>query len=158
MAAAVISLYNHGLFIAEPTMPDIIKTTPWPRCALLLLNSLLGLQIIVGCAARVTSGQAPDYAASPQCADGVFHNQPGFSGMAGAGSWQAGLCTLFRRKVGKVPEDVIPVQPLSAQTLNGLSDSANHVIRLGHSSVLLKLQSKYSHFIPGARRSMPSPD
>lgn len=56
-------------------MPDIIKTTPWPRRALLLLSSLLGLQIIAGCAARVTPAQAPDYAASPQYAGGVFHNQ-----------------------------------------------------------------------------------
>jgi L-ascorbate metabolism protein UlaG (beta-lactamase superfamily) len=73
----------------------------------------------------------------------VFHNPEGFPGLSGAGNWRAGLRTLFRSKVDTVPAAAIPVRQLSAQVLDALDDHANHLVRLGHSSLLLKLQGKY---------------
>jgi L-ascorbate metabolism protein UlaG (beta-lactamase superfamily) len=108
-----------------------------------VIRSLLGLPLLVGCAAGSASHDAAPYAASAQFADGVFHNQDGFTGMAGAGSWMAGLRTLLRAKVGTVPATPVPVRQLSAQLLKDLGDDANHVIRLGHASLLLKLQGRY---------------
>lgn len=97
----------------------------------------------MGCAVGTASRDAPPTATSAPFANGVFHNQDGFPGMAGAGSWTAGLRTLLRAKVDTVPATPIPVRPLSAQALRDLGDDANHVIRLGHSSLLLKLQGRY---------------
>ncbi|MGZ7244366.1 hypothetical protein ACXWOQ_09750, partial [Streptococcus pyogenes] len=37
----------------------------------------------------------------------------------------------------------IPVRPLTAAQLDALDPAANHVVRLGHSSHLLKLQGRY---------------
>ena len=44
---------------------------------------------------------------------------------------------------GATPVDPIPVRKLTRAALDALDDSANHVIRLGHSSHLLKLRGKY---------------
>lgn len=107
-----------------------------------LLRSVLGVPLLAGC--TLNSLPAPDspYAASAQYADGVFHNQDGFPGLAGAGNWRAGLRTLFRTKVDTMPTTPIPVRQLSAQDVDDLSGNANHLIRLGHSSLLLKLQGQ----------------
>jgi L-ascorbate metabolism protein UlaG (beta-lactamase superfamily) len=107
------------------------------------IRSVLGLPLLVGCAVSSAPQDTAPYATSAQFANGVFHNQDGFAGMAGAGSWMAGLRTLVRAKVDTVPRTPVPVQHLSAQILNDLGDDANHVIRLGHSSLLLKLHGKY---------------
>lgn len=108
-----------------------------------LLLSLLGAPLLAGCTVSGISAAGSPYAASTQYADGVFHNQDGASAPAGAGNWLAGLRTLFRAKVDTVPTTAIPVRQLSAQVMNELSDNANHLIRLGHSSLLLKLQGRY---------------
>lgn len=108
-----------------------------------LTRSLLGLPLLMGWAVSSPAHDAAQYATSAQFADGIFHNQDGFPGMAGAGSWMAGLRTLLRAKVDTVPTAPVPVRRLSAQILDDLSGDANHVIRLGHSSLLLKLQGKY---------------
>ena len=42
-----------------------------------------------------------------------------------------------------MPVDPIPVRPLTARALDALDPAANHMIRLGHSSHLLKLRGKY---------------
>ena len=44
---------------------------------------------------------------------------------------------------GTVPVDPIPVRQVDRATLDALDVSGNHVIRLGHSSHLLKLRGKY---------------
>ncbi|RYF42366.1 MAG: MBL fold metallo-hydrolase, partial [Comamonadaceae bacterium] len=44
---------------------------------------------------------------------------------------------------GTVPVDAVPVLPLTRAGLDALDPAANHVIRLGHSSHLLKLRGKY---------------
>jgi L-ascorbate metabolism protein UlaG (beta-lactamase superfamily) len=46
-------------------------------------------------------------------------------------------------KVGTVPIDAIPLQTITRESLDALDPKLNHVIRLGHSSHLLKLQGKY---------------
>lgn len=46
-------------------------------------------------------------------------------------------------KEGTVPIDPVPVRLLDRATLDALDANANHVIRLGHSSHLLKLRGKY---------------
>ena len=108
-----------------------------------LLLGLLGVPLLAGCTVSGVPAPGSPYAASPQFADGVFHNQDGASAPAGAGNWLAGLRTLFRAKVDTVPATAIPVRQLSAQVMDDLSDNANHLIRLGHSSLLLKLQGRY---------------
>ena len=108
-----------------------------------LLLNMLGILLLAGCAfSDITVAQSP-YAASVQYANGVFHNQEGSPSPIGAGNWLAGLRTLLRAKVDTVPTTAIPVRRLSAQDLNDLSDNANHLVRLGHSSLLLKLQGRY---------------
>ena len=54
-----------------------------------------------------------------------------------------GIWTLRGEKEGTVPVDPIPVRTLDAAQLDALDPAANHVIRLGHSSHLLKLRGKY---------------
>lgn len=46
-------------------------------------------------------------------------------------------------KEGTVPVDPVPVRLLDRATLDALDPDANHVVRLGHSSHLLKLRGKY---------------
>ena len=50
---------------------------------------------------------------------------------------------LFGTKVGTVPVDAIPVQTLTRAQLDALPGDAMHVVRLGHSSHLLKLAGRY---------------
>ena len=50
---------------------------------------------------------------------------------------------LTETKVGTMPVDPIPVRPLTRAALDALDASGNHVVRLGHSSHLLKLRGKY---------------
>lgn len=50
---------------------------------------------------------------------------------------------LTEAKVGTVPIDPIPLQTITRESLDALDPKLNHVIRLGHSSHLLKLQGKY---------------
>jgi L-ascorbate metabolism protein UlaG (beta-lactamase superfamily) len=105
-------------------------------------RSVLGLPLLAGCTFSGAHVPESPYAASAQYADGVFHNQDGVPGLAGAGNWQAGLRTLFRTKVDTVPRTAIPVRQLTKQVLDDLDGNANHLVRLGHSSLLLMLQGK----------------
>ena len=42
-----------------------------------------------------------------------------------------------------MPVDPIPVRPLTTDQLDALDSEANHLVRLGHSSHLLKLRGKF---------------
>ena len=76
---------------------------------------------------------------------------------------------LTETKVDSVPVDPVPVRPIDRAALEALDPAANHVVRLGHSSHLLKLQGKYWLIDPvfsqrispvqwaGPRRFHPSP-
>lgn len=47
------------------------------------------------------------------------------------------------KKVDTTPDIAIPVQPISQADLNALSDDTLHVVKLGHSSILLKVYGEY---------------
>lgn len=100
-------------------------------CSLLLLGCVSG------------SDLNARYAHSPQLKDGVFANPPNPDTPPGAGTWTIWSRFVFASKVGTVPVDPIPVRPLTTAQLEALDVQANHVVRLGHSSHLLKLQGKF---------------
>ena len=109
---------------------------------------LLPALLLVGCAAALagcaTSGDCDArYAGSPQRQGCLFANAPNPQAKASAGTWTIWSRFLFDTKVGTVPVDPIPVQPLSTAQLEALAPQANHVVRLGHSSHLLKLGGGY---------------
>ncbi|MDN3922357.1 MBL fold metallo-hydrolase [Roseateles violae] len=87
-------------------------------------------------------GSSP-YAGSPQFKDGLFANPPNPQTPPGAGSWTIWSRFIFGSKVGTVPVDAIPVRPLSGAQLQALDPQRNHLMRLGHSSHLLKLQGRF---------------
>lgn len=85
------------------------------------------------------------YAASPQfvASECRFRNPPNPHAKPHRSTWAIWSRVFFETKVGTVPEDAIPVRTLSRAALDALDPSANHVIRLGHSSHLLKLRGKW---------------
>ena len=76
--------------------------------------------------------------------DGVFRNLPN---AALEPKQQNPLKIMWRvlteTKMGTVPVDPIPLQKFTRESLDALDPKLNHVVRLGHSSHLLKLQGKY---------------
>ncbi|HSW07473.1 MBL fold metallo-hydrolase [Aquabacterium sp.] len=95
-----------------------------------------------GCA---TGGACdPRLSASPQLgADCRFQNLPNPQALPAQGSWTIWSRFLFADKQGTVPVDAIPVRRLDRAALDALDPAANHVVRLGHSSHLLKLRGRY---------------
>lgn len=85
----------------------------------------------------------PAYANSPQYKNCLFANPPNPDTPQGAGTWTIWSRFIFASKQGTVPVDPVPVQPLTPAALQALDAQANHVVRLGHSSHLLKLQGKF---------------
>lgn len=87
----------------------------------------------------------PRYARSPQfvAADCTFQNPPNPQARQPRTTWEIWSRLLTEKKVGTVPVDPIPVRPLTPAALQALDPGANHVMRLGHSSHLLKLRGKY---------------
>jgi L-ascorbate metabolism protein UlaG (beta-lactamase superfamily) len=87
----------------------------------------------------------PQYASSPQfsAADCTFRNPPNPDLKPQRSSREIWMRILTEKKVGTVPQEPIPVRPLDRAALDRLDPAANHVIRLGHSSHLLKLRGKY---------------
>jgi L-ascorbate metabolism protein UlaG (beta-lactamase superfamily) len=108
-------------------------------------SSRLGLVLatlpLAGCSG---SGDCSSpYAGSPQFQGCLFANPPNPSTPPGASAWANWTRFLFAKKVGTVPVDPIPVRPLTAAQLDALDARANHLVRLGHSSHLLKLQGRF---------------
>jgi L-ascorbate metabolism protein UlaG (beta-lactamase superfamily) len=83
--------------------------------------------------------------ASPQFSpDGcVFENTVNPHAKPSQPTWKIWSRFLGPMPPGTVPVDAIPVRALTRAALDALDDSANHVVRLGHSSHLLKLQGRY---------------
>ena len=110
--------------------------------------------LIAGCASGSGDCESP-YAASRQYLGCTFHNPPNPDAAPSAGGWKIWTRFLFGEKVDTVPVDPIPVQALTRPQLDALDDQANHVVRIGHSSHLLKLRGKYWLIDPvfGARAS-----
>ncbi len=98
--------------------------------------------LLAGCAGPVGQCESP-YAASPQFKDCGFRNPPNPLTPPSAGTWTIWSRFLFADKVGTVPIDPIPVRLVTPAQLEALDPQANHVIRLGHSSHLLKLRGKF---------------
>jgi L-ascorbate metabolism protein UlaG (beta-lactamase superfamily) len=105
------------------------------------LALLAGLAFLAGCASR--SDCSAPYAASPQFQNCLFANPPNPATPPGASGWAIWSRFLFSGKVGTVPVDAIPVRPLTTAQLDALDPEANHLVRLGHSSHLLKLRGKF---------------
>ena len=83
------------------------------------------------------------YAASPQFKGCNFQNPPNPDALPSAGTWKIWSRFLVGDKVNTVPIDPIPVRPLTTAQLDALDPLANHIVRLGHSSHLLKLRGKF---------------
>ncbi|RYF81696.1 MAG: MBL fold metallo-hydrolase [Comamonadaceae bacterium] len=105
-----------------------------------VLCLMLGLNL-TGCASAQPAVVA---APSPQLGpDGNYRNPPNPSARATQGALRIWSRFFLESKKGTVPVDPIPVQPLTRAQLDALPDDANHLVRLGHSSHLLKLHGKY---------------
>ena len=111
------------------------------RLAACLLTAVLGL-LATGCA---TGNECdPRYAASPQIGGECrFRNMPNPQALPSESGWKIWSRFLTATKEGTVPVDPIPVRKLDRAALDALDPVANHVVRLGHSSHLLKLHGKY---------------
>ncbi|KQW50801.1 MULTISPECIES: MBL fold metallo-hydrolase [unclassified Roseateles] len=107
----------------------------------LRLILVASLALIASCASK--SNCSAPYANSPQLQNCLFANPPNPDTPPGASGWSIWTRFLFSNKVGTVPVDAIPVRQLTTAQLAALDASANHVVRLGHSSHLLKLQGKF---------------
>lgn len=95
-----------------------------------------------GCAA--VAGCESDFADSPQFGSGCnFHNIPNPDAKPSQGGFMSWARFLLGSKQGTVPVDQIPVHKLDRAALEALDPNANHVVRLGHSSHLLKLKGSY---------------
>ena len=96
-----------------------------------------------GCATTAPACPAP-MAASPQ-ADGAcgFKNLPNARVQPTKDQWTIWSRFLTESKVGTVPIDPIPMRRLDLAALEALDPAAVHIIRLGHSSHLLKLRGRY---------------
>lgn len=83
-------------------------------------------------------------AASPQATPHCeFQNLPNPDLKPSEGMLRIWTRFFFESKAGTVPIDPIPVRPVTRSSLEALDAAANHVIRLGHSSHLLKLRGRY---------------
>jgi len=86
-----------------------------------------------------------DLARSPQYVvqEHRFQNLPNPHAKPNQSTWDIWSRFFFAAKEGTVPVDPIPVRMLDKAALDALDNDANHIIRLGHSSHLLKLRGKW---------------
>jgi L-ascorbate metabolism protein UlaG (beta-lactamase superfamily) len=120
-------------------MHKLMKPLRWLAGSL----ALTGAGIVMLNANIVASVDATTLTDASRYQDGKFHNVQAFE--------QPGLLkTLAIAKryftepaVDKVPAKTIPLQPLSRQQLDALPDNDVHFVKLGHSSVLLKVYGEY---------------
>jgi L-ascorbate metabolism protein UlaG (beta-lactamase superfamily) len=107
-------------------------------CLVPLFSALLPM----GAAAQECDAR---YAESPQfaAAECKFENPPNPQAKPHRSSWDIWMRFIVAKKEGTVPVDPIPVRKLDRTALNALDTASNHIIRLGHSSHLLKLRGKW---------------
>ena len=97
-------------------------------------------------ASACTTGQPcePRAAASPQTSsDCHFRNLPNPDALPTQSGWKIWSRFFTATKQGTVPVDPIPLRRLDRAQLEALDPAANHLIRLGHSSQLLKLRGRF---------------
>ena len=97
--------------------------------------------LLAGCSSN--SGCEARYDASPQFKGCTFQNMDNPDVLPNQSGWKIWTRFFFETKTDSVPTDAIPVKPLTPAALEALDAQANHVVRLGHSSHLLKLRGKY---------------
>lgn len=85
------------------------------------------------------------YASSPQFAASECRFQNASNGQVSPqrSAWEIWMRFVLEKKNGTVPIDPIPVRTLDRAALDALDATSVHVIRLGHSSHLLKLRGAY---------------
>jgi L-ascorbate metabolism protein UlaG (beta-lactamase superfamily) len=109
------------------------------RCA-----ALAGLAVLAmgSCAAAPA---CPERVASSPQSDGAcgFKNPPNPQALPSQGTWAIWTRFFSEDKKNTVPVDPIPVHQFDRAALEALDPSAVHIIRLGHSSHLLKLRGRY---------------
>lgn len=101
--------------------------------------AIAALLVLAGC---TVAGGGP-HPKSDHYDGTVFRNAVDPSTLRTKGSFAIWWRFLVAKKEGTVPIDPIPVQPLDRRRLDALALDANHVVRLGHSSHLLKLRGRY---------------
>lgn len=106
---------------------------------------LCAAAVAVGAAGCATSQPCdPRPTAAPHTDDGCrFRNLPNPAAKPSQDGWTIWSRFFSAKKEGTVPVDPIPVRPLTRAQLDALDPAANHVVRLGHSSHLLKLRGRY---------------
>lgn len=111
----------------------------------LAIACLLALPPVLVAPAASAEECDPRFLKSPQfiAEDCTFRNPPNPDAKPGLSSWQNWRRFLLQKKEGTVPVDPIPVRMLGRAALDALDPAANHIIRLGHSSHLLKLRGKW---------------
>lgn len=75
--------------------------------------------------------------------DGKFHNVHAFTQPGLMKTLEIAKRYFTEAAVDKVPTRAIPLQTLSRQQLDALPDNDMHFVKLGHSSVLLKVYGEY---------------
>jgi L-ascorbate metabolism protein UlaG (beta-lactamase superfamily) len=134
--------------------------TPFPAPALLrpcrwvAVLACVGALATGGCAANPPCPQR--HASSPQAgADCGFVNAPNPKALPSKDTWTIWSRFLSATKEGTVPVDPIPVRRLDRAALDALDPAGVHIVRLGHSSHLLKIRGRYWLIDPvfGARAS-----
>ena len=122
-----------------------------PGCLLPLLAAFLpaGAAAADDCDAR--HAKSPQFAADA-C---TFRNPANPQAKPQRSSWDIWMRILLEKKQGTVPVDPVPVHRQDRAALAALDGTSNHIIRLGHSSHLLKLRGKWWLIDPvfGARAS-----
>lgn len=137
--AATIDLLRN-LLSAAANAPPPAPARDARLAAAMLLAAVLGS----GCASAAGACDAP-FAASPQFdADSCrFRNPPNPHARPHSSGWQIWTRILLEKKQGTVPVDPIPVRRLDRAALDALDAGASHIVRLGHSSHLLKLRGRW---------------
>ena len=83
------------------------------------------------------------YASSPQFKGCLFANPPNPLTPPSASTWSNWTRFLTQGKHDTVPVDPLPTRALTAARLDALDTRANHLVRFGHSALLLELQGKF---------------
>lgn len=121
-------------------MADGSKTSPhrWlgPLLAACLCGLFSGIAASQPCETRIAASPQ----ATPNC---EFKNLPNPDLKPNQSQWKIWSRFFFESKEGTVPVDPIPVRPLTRAALEALDPADNHIVRLGHSSHLLKLRGGY---------------
>ncbi len=104
---------------------------------------LLAATLATACAVTQTTCDPRAAAAAPGTGACHFSNIPNAQARPNQSSLKIWTRFFTASKEGTVPIDPIPVQRLSRASLDALDPEANHIVRLGHSSHLLKLRGRY---------------